>query len=56
MLFLSVGEFDAVIMDIMMPVLSGIRGMTRKAVGQTKNIFTVGELKVDTNSRTVKLI
>lgn len=105
MLFLSVGEFDAVIMDIMMPVLSGIevlkkmrskddttpvllltakdsikdkvkgldigaddymikpfafdellariRVMTRKAVGQTKNIFTVGELKVDTNSRTV---
>ena len=105
LLFLSVGEFDAVIMDIMIPVLSGIevlkkmrskddttpvllltakdsikdkvkgldigaddymikpfafdellariRVMTRKAVGQTKNIFTVGELKVDTNSRTV---
>lgn len=105
LLFLSVGEFDAVIMDIMMPVLSGIdvlkemrakdnttpvliltakdsiqdkvdgldigaddymikpfsfdellariRVMTRKAVGQTKNVFTVGDLKVDTNSRTV---
>ena len=34
-------------------LLARIRVMTRKAVGQTKNIFTVGELKVDTNSRTV---
>lgn len=99
---LAVGEFDAVIMDIMMPVMSGtevlksmrdrddftpvllltakdtvrdkvegldigaddymvkpfsfdellarIRVMTRKYVGNSKNIFTVGDLEVDTKT------
>ena len=34
LLFLSVGEFDAVIMDIMMPVLSGIE-VLKKCVQRT---------------------
>lgn len=104
LLCLSVGEFDAVIMDIMMPVMSGtevvhamrakedstpvllltakdtvqdkvegldigaddymvkpfsfeellarIRVMTRKTSGNSKNIYTVGDLTVDTSART----
>lgn len=103
--FISAGEFDAVIMDIMMPKLSGldvlktmrhdhndtpvllltardsiddrvngldagaqdylikpfafaellarIRAMTRKSSGNTTNIFTVGDLVLDTKARTV---